>query len=467
MRRHNRLAIAVALVFCVARASTAPAAPEGRGSEPPRSRQESVSRRVRITWDPATLTLDTKRIVHLLEQPTESPLLREEIRKYAGDGRRPRSVRFERMLEAAGGAELGLLLGEYTLSFAVTDKDKPVIQLLEGLMRQVGDMLKAAVSVRDERLRAQVEAADEDRSVARGRADRVWRELAEIRRRVVRGEGLQRKLDAHRASIAEFEQQLRQLGVEEDAKAARLTAVRSQMAEIAAGAAAKAGAGSSVAELKRRITETKKKLEAARRTKRDQHPDVAALKSALASLEASLAQATTHPVRAAGDPVAAELGRLVEAREKVLALTIAREKRGQQSASERLQAEAALAEAKVQFARRRFQLSRSGQASELLVKLKHEQVALMIDLGEMDARRDGLRKLLDQTEVAARALSERVGEVTDLTMRLEQIKALKLAQPARECQQANVRYEALKRQVRVLTNAAPRAIVLAPKKPKK
>ena len=85
----------------------------------------------------------------------------------------------------------------------------------------------------------------------------------------------------------------------------------------------------------------------------------------------------------------------------------------------------------------------------------------------MDARRDGLRKLLDQTEVAARALSERVGEVTDLTMRLEQIKALKLAQPARECQQANVRYEALKRQVRVLTNAAPRAIVLAPKKPKK
>lgn len=456
MKNHNMFAIVLVLAASAVTVSALLAEPATRpagigvGRDAVTTREfladpenRRPTRRIRITWNPLGISFDRKTIIGALSSP--GSLVRglpEKIQKRMGSNDLA-EVRFTPILGSDESAtRRGFLIGDYQMIFRYSSKEAPGSEVLEAVVGQLWKMLREEYKESINHLGSKYHEAIDTRNKAQARLRVIRGGLVTMATDAIAGTDITWKEEKNRALISELESQLQRLEIEMAAKRMRYETVRDQIAEIGRAVDRK----SIIEELEQKKKIVKELLEVRMHT--EKHPAVESLRAKIALLEADLKKSeptAASPVK--DEPIAEELEKIVEARKIRFKQVMLLEKRGKATSSELAQAEAALADAKIQLARRREEVLRSSGGLELATRLKAEQTALMIDIREMEARAAVARNQMRQARRERKELLAKLRDREAAIMKMEHVKTVDLPLAVKQYERAALRADELRQKL--------------------
>ncbi len=443
-----------------------------KGAEPAGRQQMTVPWRIRITWDPATLPLDQKRIIHTLNNLTNFE--QDEVQKYVKEYSIT-SVSFQPCLRSEQGAtKRGFLVGNYEVELTDPNKQTQAGEFVKAVVERMQKLLVKEHKVSRERIIERCNYAEREQGEAKAR-------LRDIRKRLLvltdesMGRDVSWRAEKNKAFLSQIEREFWQLDIEIAAKGMRLEAVREQIARIGRETAA----ATTAAQRKKIVEELaryKRKLEESLNLigMTEKHPTIKALRAKIALLEAALKKSKPTAARTVrDDPITVELDKIVEkiveARMSIIRpvitkvvnkelskgghidMSIVKPPVSKAARAALAEAEAAFAEVKIQLARRREEVLRATTGGlELLRRLKTEQTFLVIDIREMKIRQSMMERQLGRASSERKKLLAKLRDRERLIMQMEQIKTVDLPLAVKQYEKATLRVDKLNQELRSL-----------------
>jgi len=304
-----------------------------------------------------------------------------------------RGVKSVMLLPVARSVPGPTLPSSMLFALRVETQGEPAAPVLEEIVRWLESLLQGELGAFVERLNSAVRGAEQERDGARDRLESLRHALAERQGRLP-AEAIGRELEAARARLAELERQAHENEIGRVSREARAEAVAKRIAEFASA-------------------------------KRERPADA--------------------------DAVVRELRRIIDVRTEQLARIRLLADQGRASVAEIQEAEAKIAEAKVELVRREQELERPAQSDEPLKALKAEQQALLLDLEDQRVRRAAIEQQFSRTREELAQVEKQYAQVAREAMSTEEIQ-FDLALARKRYEEAAGEADALRRRMKRLAS---------------